>query len=192
MFTYKSLIAFQAAIASEQAKQQAGQMDLTAGTANAANQLNALIASEQAKQAAGQQAVTTSSTNATNAANMAIAKEQAAQQAAQMTSTVTQNNIQNGLSALNASINAYATGLTGAQGLAAIDTAYNNNANLVAGLLNSTDASARAAGQALAEATKAAMDAKDALDLTKAQAGSGIAGLSQNPSNTQVKVTGTV
>jgi len=107
-----------------------------------------------------------------------------------MTSTATQNNIQNGLSALTTSINAYNAGLTGAQGLAAIDTAYNNNANLVAGLLNSADASARAAGQALAEATKAAMDAKDALDLTKAQAGSGIAGLSQNPSNTQVKVTG--
>jgi uncharacterized protein YktA (UPF0223 family) len=213
--------ALQASIASEQAKQQQGQMGLTASTANAANQLNAAIAQEQAKQSAGQQAITAGSTNATNALNAAIAneqakqqagqmsltastanaanalqasiaKEQAAQQAAQMSTTAAQNNVQNGLSALNVSINAYNAGLTGAQGLAAIDTAYNSNVKLAQEMMLSTDASERAAGQALMGAMIEKSKELDALDLTKAQAASGTAGLSQNNSNVQVKTSGAV
>jgi hypothetical protein len=178
-----------ASIASEQAKQQAGQMGLTASTANAANSLQAGIASEQAKQQAAQMELTASTANAANKLAADTAVEQAKQQAAQMSSTAAQNNVNNGLNALKTSIDAYNAGITGAQGLAAIETQYNSNMSLAANLVNSTDASARAAGQALIDATQKAKDAQDNLDLTKAQAGSGIAGLSQNNSGTQVRLS---
>ena len=169
--------ALNAAIAQEQAKQAAGQQSLTASTSNAANTLNAAIANEQAKQQAGQMGITAATTNATNKVNAAIASEQAAQQAAQMTTTAAQNNITNGLAALTSSIQAYQAGMTGAQGLAAIDTAYNNNVQLAYNLMQNNDATVRAAGQALLTATIDKANAADAIDLTKAQAGSELAGL---------------
>ena len=177
-----------AAIASEQAKQQAGQMGLTASTTNATNSLQAAIAAEQAKQQAGQMSLTASTTNATNKTNADIATENAKQQAAQMSSTAAQNNVNNGLNALKTSIDAYNAGITGAQGLAAIETQYNSNMSLAANLLNSTDASARAAGQALIEATKAAKDAQDNLNLTKGQLSSEMAGIKN--SNASTVITG--
>ncbi len=176
----------QAGIATEQAKQQAGQMGLTASTANATNAINAAIAQEQAKQAAGQQAVTVSTTNATNKVQAEIATEQAKQAAAGLSNTTAQNNVRNGLDALTTSINAYQTGLTGAQGLAAIETQYNSNMASAVNLLNSTDASARAAGQAYIEALMAKSKELDNLDLTKGQAGAEISGIKNTPTNTVV------
>jgi hypothetical protein len=175
-----------AAIASEQAKQQAGQMGLTASTANAANTLNAAIAQEQAKQQAGQMSLTASTTNATNKTNADIATENAKQQAAQMSSTAAQNNVNNGLNALKTSIDAYNAGITGAQGLAAIETQYNSNMSLAANLLSSTDASAKAAGQALIEAVQKAKDAQDAINLTKSQALAENAGLKNSNASTVI------
>jgi len=119
---------------------------------------------------------------------MAIAKEQAAQQAAQMSTTAAQNNVQNGLSALNVSINAYNAGLQGGQGLAAIDTAYNNNVKLAQEMMLSTDASERAAGQALMEAMIAKSKEMDMLDLTKGQAISENAGIRNSTAGTSVTV----
>ena len=118
---------------------------------------------------------------------MAIAKEQAAQQAAQMSTTAAQNNVQNGLSALNVSINAYNAGLTGAQGLAAIDTAYNSNVKLAQEMMMSTDASERAAGQALMGAMIEKSKELDALDLTKGQAGAEISGIKNSNASTVVQ-----
>ena len=178
--------ALQASIASEQAKQQAGQMGLTASTTNATNSLQAAIAAEQAKQQAGQMSLTASTTNATNKTNADIATENAKQQAAQMSSTAAQNNVNNGLNALKTSIDAYNAGITGAQGLAAIETQYNSNMSLAANLLNSTDASARAAGQALIEATQKAKDAQDNLNLTKGQVSSEMAGIKNSNASTVI------
>jgi hypothetical protein len=199
--------ALNASIASEQAKQQAGQMGLTASTANAANALNAGIASEQAKQKeaelgltasqytetakakAAELGLTASTANATNLINASIATENAKQQAAQLNSAAQQNNVANGIKSLETSINAFNSGIAGARGLSDIETAYQTNMANAAGLLNSTDASARSAGQALIEATNNLIKLLESIDLTKAQAGSGIAGLSQNNSNVQIKQT---
>jgi len=178
--------ALNAAIAQEQAKQQAGQMNLTASQTNATNALNAAIAQEQAKQQAGQMNLTASTTNATNKVNADIATENAKQQAAQMSSTAAQNNVNNGLNALKTSIDAYNAGITGAQGLAAIETQYNSNMSLAANLLNSTDASARAAGQALIEAVQKAKDAQDNLNLTKGQVSSEMAGIKNSNASTVI------
>ena len=84
------------------------------------------------------------------------------------------------------SIDAYNAGITGAQGLAAIETQYNSNMSLAANLLNSTDASARAAGQALIEATQKAKDAQDNLNLTKGQVSSEMAGIKNSNASTVI------
>ena len=170
----------------EQAKQAAATGNLTASSANAANALQASIASEQAKQQADQMNLTASTANATNKLNADIAAENAKQQAAQMSSTAAQNNVNNGLNALKTSIDAYNAGITGAQGLAAIETQYNSNMSLAANLLNSADASARAAGQALIEATQKAKDAQDAINLTKGQAGAELAGIRNSNASTVI------
>jgi len=172
--------------AAEQAKQAAATGNLSASQTNATNALNAAIAQEQAKQQAGQMNLTASTTNATNKVNADIATENAKQQAAQMSSTAAQNNVNNGLNALKTSIDAYNAGITGAQGLAAIETQYNSNMSLAANLLNSTDASARAAGQALIEAVQKAKDAQDNLNLTKGQVSSEMAGIKNSNASTVI------
>lgn len=174
--------------AAEQAKQAAATGNLSASQTNATNTLNAAIAQEQAKQQAGQMNLTASTANATNKLNADIAAENAKQQAAQLSSAAAQNNVNNGLNALRASIDAYNAGISGAQGLAAIETQYNNNMSLATNLVNSADASARAAGQALIEATQKAKDAQDAISLTKSQALAENAGLKNSNASTQVKV----
>jgi len=182
--------ALNAAIAQEQAKQAAGQQNITASSANAANALNAAIAAEQAKQAAGQQVISVSQANANNKLQADIATDQAKRAAEQMSDAAAQNNVRNGLDAITTSINAFQAGLSGAQGLATIETQYNNNMASAVNLLNSTDASARAAGQAYIEALMAKSKELDNLDLTKSQLASENTGIkSVNTGTVQVNKT---
>ena len=187
--------ALNASIASEQAKQQAGQMDLTASTANAANTLTAaqinetskqkaaeldLTASqytETAKAKAAELGLTASTANATNLVNAQIATENAKQQAAQLNNTAQQNNVNNGIKSLETAINAFNSGIAGARAISDIETAYQTNMANAAGLLNSTDASARSAAQALIEATNSLTKLLENIDLTKAQASAEIPGI---------------
>jgi hypothetical protein len=187
--------ALNASIASEQAKQQAGQMDLTASTANAANTLTAAQINETSKQKAAELGLTASqytetakakaaelglaasTANATNLVNAQIATENAKQQAAQLNNTDQQNNVNNGIKSLETAINAFNSGIAGARAISDIETAYQTNMANAAGLLNSTDASARSAAQALIEATNSLTKLLDNIDLTKAQASAEIPGI---------------
>jgi hypothetical protein len=187
--------ALNASIASEQAKQQAGQMDLTASTANAANTLTAAQINETSKQKAAELGLTASqytetakakaaelglaasTANATNLVNAQIATENAKQQAAQLNNTAQQNNVNNGIKSLETAINAFNSGIAGARAISDIETAYQTNMANAAGLLNSTDASARSAAQALIEATNSLTKLLENIDLTKAQASAEIPGI---------------
>jgi hypothetical protein len=187
--------ALNASIASEQAKQQAGQMDLTASTANAANTLTAAQINETSKQKAAELGLTASqytetakakaaelglaasTANATNLVNAQIATENAKQQAAQLNNTDQQNNVNNGIKSLETAINAFNSGIAGARAISDIETAYQTNMANAAGLLNSTDASARSAAQALIEATNSLTILLENIDLTKAQAIAEIPGI---------------
>jgi hypothetical protein len=187
--------ALNASIASEQAKQQAGQMDLTASTANAANTLTAAQINETSKQKAAELDLTASqytetakakaaelglaasTANATNLVNAQIATENAKQQAAQLNNTAQQNNVNNGIKSLETAINAFNSGIAGARAISDIETAYQTNMANAAGLLNSTDASARSAAQALIEATNSLTKLLENIDLTKAQASAEIPGI---------------
>jgi hypothetical protein len=187
--------ALNASIASEQAKQQAGQMGLTASTANAANTLTAAQINETSKQKAAELGLTASqytetakakaaelglaasTANATNLVNAQIATENAKQQAAQLNNTAQQNNVNNGIKSLETAINAFNSGIAGARAISDIETAYQTNMANAAGLLNSTDASARSAAQALIEATNSLTKLLENIDLTKAQASAEIPGI---------------
>ena len=183
----------------EVAKQKAAELGITADQYNASNALAANTANEQAKQKAAELGLTASqytetakakaaelgltasTANATNLVNAQIATENAKQQAAQLNSTAQQNNVSNGIKSLETAINAFNSGIAGARGISDIETAYQTNMANAAGLLNSTDASARSAGQALIEATNNLAKLLESIDLTKAQAlveNAGIKGVS--------------
>ena len=121
--------------------------------------------------------------------NAYTGNQQALQTAATLDANAAQNNQNNAFQAFTNQLAALNQGVNNTQNLSALETAYQNAMGNSAAALNSTDASARASDQAYIDAISKLLEQIANIDLTKAQGVSGIAGIAQNPSNTQVKVS---
>jgi hypothetical protein len=118
------------------------------------------------------------------------ANQQALQAAATGDINAGQLNQANKFQAFTNQLNALNQGVNNVQNLSALETAYQTGNQGAQGALNSADASAAARIQAQYDAIQKQLADIINAPLFVAQNASGVAGLSQNPSSTQVRVTG--